>query len=233
MVNGVIVMLKFTTAMALCCMTAGTAASAATLSENFSSGLNGWQVYGTSAAQGANGTANSGANVSVQPTGGPAGGADPWLSMSDSTGSWMHAVFGNGWSGDLSGFDGGTFSLDYIQTVPSSGSNFFSSFGFFRVTGGGQSVGVDIIPSNPSSSWNSVAVSFSAGTFGISQSQWDNILANVTEIRIQAESWSGITETVGFDNVKLTTLAPVPLPASVVLLLGALGMLSVGRRQRA
>jgi hypothetical protein len=136
--------------------------------------------------------------------------------------------FGNGWSGDLSGYDVGMLSLDFVHGL-SLQTSLIGSFGRITVSGGGDSFKADIYSGAPTFQWQTASLGFSAAVFGASDADWANVIANVDTIQIRLESWSGNTEVVGLDNVQLSA---VPLPASALLLLGGLGMLTVVRRRQ-
>lgn len=203
--------------------------SAALIFEDFSSGLNGWGHIQTSGSSSTGGTSGTLDPKSIIGDGGPSGIGDNYLQYQDVDSNFMHAIFGNGWSGDLSAYNNGLFSFDFIQTAPSFGTSFIASFGFLRVTGGGLTFGTDVIPDNPSTDWQNQSFSFSAATFGATEQQWSTVLANVTEIRLNVESWNGIEEFVGLDNVSLRTRA-VDGPASAWLFsLGIFYILLIAR----
>jgi hypothetical protein len=44
----------------------------------------------------------------------------------------------------------------------------------------------------------------------VSETNWATLLSNVTTFRIETESWNGVSETVGLDNVKLVAAIPIP-----------------------
>lgn len=178
-------------------------AFAALIFEDFSSGLNGWGHIQTSDGTSTGGSLGTGDPKSIVATGGPSGTGDSYLQYQDVNASFMHAIFGNGWSGNLSAYNNGTLSFDYIQTAPSTGSAFIGSFGFLRISGGGLTFGSDVISGNPSTAWQNQTLVFNAASFGATTSQWNTVLLNVTEIRLNVESWSGIQEFVGLDNVSL------------------------------
>lgn len=213
-------------------LTATSAHATSALIEDFSGGPNGWSVNTPTGPAQTGGIVIPGGAV-LEANGGPAGAGDAYVSVTDPNTRWTHLVFGNGWSGDLSAFDGGTFSIDYRQFAPApvspTSGNYFTSFGSLLVIGAAGTATADAIGTNPRDSWDSASIDFDSATFGVSQATWDAILGNVSEIRIQAESWSGVTETVGFDNV---TLAPVPLPAGGLLLLTGLGALALRRARK-
>ncbi|MEM6371836.1 MAG: VPLPA-CTERM sorting domain-containing protein [Pseudomonadota bacterium] len=198
----------------------GVAAQATTLSQNFNNGMtNGFGVI------------DGGAGSIV--SGGPDGATDPYLSVEDTNSGFMRVTFSSEWTGDLSAFDGATFSIDYIQTDQERG-NYIASFGQLLITGDGRTIGADVIPSDPTDEWNSVSMMLTASLFGVTQSIWEDTLADVTVFSIRAESWSNVSETVGFDNISLVgTMPPVPLPAGGVLLLTGLGALGLWRRRKA
>jgi hypothetical protein len=190
-------------------------ASAATIVNSFDNDAEGWTA--------------SGGNLTWQATGGNTGG---YISMSDGNTAFMQAVAGSSFLGDLSVFDGGTFSFDAIQTAQGTSGSYLSGFGIVRLSGGGISASLDVFTVNPTNTWQTAAVLFDAATWGLSQSAWDTLLSNVTSFRIETESWNNVSETVGLDNIRLSNMSPIPVPAAGLLLLSALGALGVGRRLR-
>lgn len=220
--------MPFPTKTALAFLLMGSAAQAATITEDFSGGLNGWTHLTTTGAGGAGGT-TGGAVVAIVPDGGPTGTGDAYIEYTEANSLWHHAIFGAGWTGDLSLYNGGMFSLDYVQTS-GVGSPELASFGILRVSGAGTSATFDMVAAAPTGTWTTASLLFSASTFSVSESTWASILGNVTEIRFQTESVSG-HEVIGLDNVSLVSPATVPLPAGGALLLAALGVLGLRRRR--
>jgi len=194
------------------------------LTEDFSSGLNGWSAV-NAASNGIGGGAG-GATLTVPTDGGPAGAGDAYLRTEDSAGGYSQLLFGNGFTGDLSATNGGTLSMDYIR-FNGNGAEILD-FGRLRVSNSAAnlSAAVDIVPLAPTAAWQTASVDFTASAFGVTNEDWATILGNVTEIRFQNESINGVNEIQGFDNV---TLAPVPLPAGGALLLAALGFMGFRR----
>lgn len=194
---------------------AGPSSAATALFEDFSGGLNGWSSVGGS--------------FGVNADGGPAGVGDAYMFTQDTSDDAMAATFGTGWSGNLSDYNNGTLSFDFFHEELVQ-PTLISSFGRITVTGSAGSAMADAYSGDPLTTWTSAALGFDASTFGQTEEQWAAILNDVTSISIRLESWSRNTETVGLDNVQL---APVPLPASALLLLGGLGALVVMRRRSA
>jgi hypothetical protein len=197
-------------------------ASASIISEDFSGGLNGWSYIQTSS-----GTSASGFTPTLNPVSLVASG-DNYIQYRDVDANFMHAVFGDGWSGDLSAFNNGTFSFDYVQTAPSSGSSFISTFGYFRIFGGNltatatATAAFDAVANNPSTNWATQTFTFDAATFGVSESDWNTIISNVTGIWLNVESWNGVAEFVGLDNISLRARAT---SVSEPTLLGLFGIM--------
>lgn len=203
----------FRTLLLACALCTAGAAGATTITHDFSAGAAGFTV--------------SGGTPSIA-LGGPAGASDPYLRIRDGRGGNMALTFGTGFSGNLSAFDGGTLSLDFIQTAQ-RGGRYLAAFGTLTIRGSAGAVSADIIAPNPDSLWRTASVTFSAATFGTSQAKWDAILGDVGSFSMITESWYGVSEVVGFDNV---TLAAVPLPAGGLLMLAGLGGLAAVRKRR-
>lgn len=199
---------------------AGGIAGATTLSEDFNSGtLNGFSVI------------NFGAGTVVN--GGPDGVSDPYLSIEDTGSGFMQVLFNATWTGDLSGFDEGIFSVDFIQMDQAAGGGYLPSFGELIIMGGGRTIGADLVTVDPTDVWQSASATINAATFGVTQAQWLETLSDVTQIGFRVESWSNPSETVGVDNFNLaSTMTPVPLPAGGILLLSGLGLMAMRRRRK-
>lgn len=143
--------------------------------------------------------------------------------------------------GDLSGYNGGTLSFDgkllgtggslYNSTVD-YGNIFIQSF---VPNVGTLTARLDVLPDGatpPTDRWQTYSAPLAASAWirtsgqAIPESQWLQILANVTDLRISVEALFG-NEVQGIDNVRI---AAVPLPAGIWLLGTAAGVLVVRRR---
>lgn len=143
------------------------------------------------------------------------------------------ALAGPAWLGDLSAFDGGTFSIDLATFIGSTGT--FSSFGTLILFNGATSVSADIVPIVPAAGtgWQTFSAVFGAATFGVSQGDWLGVLGNVTLIGFATDGFDG-ADTIGIDNVTLSSkqVSTIPLPAGAVLLVSALAGLAALRRRK-
>ena len=191
-------------------------AHAASITTDFETGADGWSGVGFT--------------TTVETDGGPGGAGDAFLAATDSSSTFGGIRNQTTFAGNLLAFDGGSFSFDYREIFFGGGSQ-AQQFGRVTVSSGGASVNADFVSGFAGSSWMTASGDFSAATFSTSQTNWENILSNVTSIRITVESRSNSpTEIVGIDNIAL--MAAVPLPAGGLLLIGALGGLAAMRRRR-
>jgi hypothetical protein len=145
--------------------------------------------------------------------------------------------------GDLRPCAGGTFHFDG-RMLGIGGTGYHGpgvDYGNLRITGGGSAgnMVVDLLPGGPpgntppTATWGSFSVPFTAASFGVSQTQFEAILANVIEVRLGVEALFG-NEVQGIDNVRLE--GPPNLPAlsgtGTLALAGALGVLGARRLAR-
>ncbi len=112
--------------------------------------------------------------------------------------------------GDLSQYDQGSLSFDLKCTV-SNNNTFFSAFGLVGIYSGGTNVQLDIVPDIWLDEWTAVTIPLTAATWGIGESEWQALLADVTEIRITMDSQWDYYDRTGIDNV---CIAPVPTAAA-------------------
>jgi hypothetical protein len=188
------------------------AAWGATISSDFSAGTDGWTQAGATVFQ-------------QQASGGNPGG---FLYIDNSEGAVTYLVAPAKFLGDLRGFDGGVLSFDGIQ-LGNGGSPWqsFEDYGHITFSGPGGSATLDLLPApgQPGTTWTTYQATFSAANFGVSQSQWSAILANVTSVQLSVESLFG-AEIEGIDNIAL-----VPEP-SVGGLLGISSIALLTRKRR-
>lgn len=201
-----------------CALLAGNAASAATITSTFDTDAEGW-------------TGNPGQGLlTYLPNGGNPGGhiriRD--IGAGQNNGFASGALFGAGFSGDLTAFDGGGLSLDMATFA--RGGGVFGSFGTVFVRGTNGDTGMFDVGAPPASSvWQSYSANFDAASFGKTQVDWLAILADVDFMAIATDAFDG-NDTIGIDNVALSiSTTTVPLPASALLLLSALGLLTIPR----
>jgi PEP-CTERM motif len=191
-------------------------ASALSISSTFDTGLDGWGISG------------SGFLVNYVATGGNPGGFaryDDGANFPD-----MFAVAPAAFLGNLSAYDGGTFSFD-AKFVSAAGSitNPVTAFGTVEISNGSSTVSQDIAPVVPGSNWQTFSGSFDAAAFGTTPTIWSSILANVTSFTMQVDAYKPVVNgpRVGIDNVTLA----VPEPSTGVLLVAGAGALAMRRRK--
>ncbi len=209
--------------------TAATPSFASTISSTFDTDAEGWVANvpeGSLQYVAAGG--NPGGHIRITDTGG--GGVNAIASG---------AFFGNGFSGDLSAFDGGTLSIDMNATVVGGGN--FAGFGAINLFAPGDpnpddqtpEAVADIAPQPPRSpTWVTYTLTFDAATFGLSQLDWEALLSDVERIGINTDAFDG-ADTIGIDNVILSApaAAVVPLPASGWLVLLGVALMRTMRRR--
>ena len=130
--------------------------------------------------------------------------------------------------GNLTSFNNGTIS--FSARLFGGDWDELAVWGRFTLTDGVQSVEADFAPGVPTlGQWTSYSAPFSAATFGVGEGTWLGLIDDVTGLRIVADDDGGLGEIVGYDNI---TIASVPLPASLPLLVGALSILVGARAHR-
>ena len=122
--------------------------------------------------------------------------------------------------GDWSGLVGETLSMDAKQIL---GTPIFPDTVDFEISGPGGSATCDT-GEYMSYSWENYGTTITPSAWVVTTGTWEDLLANVTMLRIDAEYVQG-NDTFGFDNVELT-----PEPCSLGLL--AIGGLALVRRRR-
>lgn len=128
--------------------------------------------------------------------------------------------------------DGGTLQFDFREITATGPDAAFA--GTVTLTGGGQSAQRTVITVSPSSSWATYSATLQASDWGVSQSVWDTIIADISAITVNVEGSNGAGEATGFDNFSVETVpAVIPAPAGLPLLAGALGAAwGLSRRRR-
>jgi len=140
-------------------------------------------------------------------------GGNPWGMLQMSGIEECDLVAPAAYLGDLSAAAGGTFTFD-ARRFDSMSLNLSSpTFGRIYLDGpGGSAVSSQLsAPSAPvEGSWRQYSVAMTAANFGVSQTEFDSILSNVTSFRIGTNFFDLtfphiVEELFGFDNFVLST----------------------------
>ena len=168
------------------------------------------------------------------------GGTSSWQPSGGNTGAYALAVdMFNGpptltayapskFTGDLSAYNGGTFSFDSI--LLSGEGDFDPKFGRVKILSGSDSATLDLATSDPTASWMTYAAPLSATAWGVTESLWSSILSDVTGLEITLESKKKSGEQMGLDNVQFEAPAAVPEPGGIVTM--GIGLLGLAIRAR-
>lgn len=163
------------------------ASGAAAIQSTFDTDLEGWT------------TDNTGAFTHQASGGNPAG----FLQLDNDEAGLAHVVAPAAFHGNLLALDGTTLAFDG-QLVTGGGSFYQSGddYGVVRISGGGTSAQLDLLPSGttaPLGTWATFSVPFTAASFGVTPQTWNTILGDVTEVRLTIEALFG-SEVEGIDN---------------------------------
>jgi hypothetical protein len=195
----------------------GAALQAATVSSTFEAGLDGWTA--------------DGAVLAAADRRGPGGEGDGYMLVIDNAGGAGTLFAPRAYLGDLGLFDGGLLSIDFVERAKAGSAGYVRNYGVVTLRSGARRVSADLIPTDPRPFWQSAALDFTAATFGATQTDWAALLSAVSSFEIFADSWGNISEVNGLDNITLRAPDPapmvIPLPASMLMLLTALGGLAL------
>lgn len=193
-------------------------ASAGVIKAEFDDGTSGWSAQ--------TGT------VDWSDTGGVPGG---YLMIESEGGAFGVAAAPAQFTGNLASYNAGAFTFDAsvvargfeVPSVPPIGSvPDLYSVTVTIVGANGLVATASTAPVTPSARWISMGFDFTADAFGVSESDWLSILADVDALTVTAQGQGFLLPfTLGLDNIAL-----VPAPGAAVAMLGLAAFSSRRRR---
>lgn len=149
---------------------------------------------------------------------GPGGNPGGFLYIDNSEGPITYVFAPAKFRGDLRPCDGGAIGFDG-NLLGQGGADYQSSvdYGHLTIGGPGGSATADLVPGPapgnrpPFQAWRRYSIPFTAASFGVTQTQWSNILANVTNVQLSVESLFG-AEIEGLDNFRLGPAGAPQIP---------------------
>ena len=199
--------------ISLICILFGWVTAHATIISTFDLGNENWTFFGF-------------ATLSHSTSGGNSGG---FLKATEDGASSFGVVAPTKFLGDLSSLNGGTLSFD-SKVISTNSQDNYTGFGKVTITGGGFSAVFDVSPNPPGTDWATYSARLIASSWGVDETTWGKILANITKIEVVLEAFKGY-EIMGFDNFKVQSAQSVPEPASLLLLGAGLACVGFFRRR--
>lgn len=189
--------------------------SSAALISSFDSGDEGWYL-----------DADTQSAMDYKSSGGNFGG---YVEVTDGAGlALLHAP--GLFLGDLSSYDGETLSFDSKYFATGDGDP-YNDFGVVSLENSTQSLSatLDLVAGDLTDSWTTYSTPLNAGTWSMNNTEWSNLLANITDIYVNLESHDLPDEVVGFDNFTITGTGGAPVPEPGTFILFGTGLLAYAR----
>jgi len=105
--------------------------------------------------------------------------------------------------GDLTSYNHGSLIFDLTNTYD-NGDAMLSGYGRVKIASPSLFVERNIVPFEYISSWTTFTIPFTASDWGLTESAWDSILSEVTEISIQVDAQWNYYDKVGLDNFTIS-----------------------------
>src|SRR5262245_27061136 len=172
---------------AVCLLSFAMPAHASTITSTFTLGLEGWTAIDTT----------GGTPAQVASGGNPGG----YLYVDNAEQFWTYVIAPVAFTGNLSAFNGGSFSFDGNQlTGNGQYTGNPNDWGHVTITGASGSASLRFARGAITAGrWITYSMPLTAAAWGLTSAQWAALLSNVTDIRISLEGTFG-SETNGFDN---------------------------------
>jgi len=155
------------------------------LISSFDTGIEDWSV--------------SGGGLYYHNSSGNPGGFIEFEDLEDGAG---YLVAPNMFLGDLSPYTLGTIRFDLINTID-NGQNMLSMYGLMRISSLDNYVELNVVPNELIPDWTTFTIPLNANSWGVSETAWDSILNDVTEIRIILDAQWNYNDRVGLDNFSI------------------------------
>lgn len=172
-------------------------------------------------------TVEDGGTLSHQASGGNGGG---FLQVADSTAGELRFAAPASALGDWSTLLGSSIGFDALNI--DGGAPDWGGFGTIRLISGATVLSLDgVLGAEPPAdrSWHRYSVPLTTALWGDGLA---DVLADLTGFTIQGEFHNGVSETVGFDNIRIGEIGTVPEPQSSALAGLALVVAGTLRRLR-
>ena len=104
--------------------------------------------------------------------------------------------------GDLTPYDQGTIKFDLKNTVD-NGQDSLSGYGNVKISSSSSSAEKNVVPLGYYSEWTSFTIPLTANDWGLTESGWDSLLSDVTEISIQMDGQWNYYDRSGLDNFSI------------------------------
>ncbi len=167
-------------------------------------------------------------NFSWESTGGNPGG---FIAATDGGAQQWYFISPDSWDGDWSPYIGGMLRYDIRILNPTAPPYDYFKLDDVQIYSGTGNYAAWNSSINPTDSWTSCAVQLVSSNFTVTGSaSFDDILANVTELRVRGE-YLNYYDREGLDNVSITD---VHAPAEIALFCSGLaGLIGISKRRKA
>lgn len=186
-------MIRSFAVLSIVCFCSATA-SAETVVSSFDSSVEGWAVI------------NNGTSLpSHVPTG---GNPDGYLEETDETSGAYTLVAPAAFLGNLASFVGGQMRFDAIL-LDLDGFAVLDQGGTVTIRSGALAATRDFAPGGLTEAWDTYQATLTAAAWGVSESTWNSLIADVTAIEIIMDATMG-NDTTGLDNFAISEPVAVP-----------------------